>query len=421
MKTLFSLLFVLAIAIQAHAQSTLDKVPPSPTAASIIGVSEISTSKYTGTPNISIPIYQVGYHNMSVPISLSYNAQGLKVNDVPGWVGANWALNAGGVITRMINGLPDDKVSSGYFTVHPGYENSGLTTVAQLKEYDKGDRDGNPDVYSFSFPGGSGKFIIDHSKEFHVFPHQKMDIDFVDQTSKNLSQGFTITTLDGTIYTFTETETTQIPASGNLSGGTYTTAWYLSSIKHPTFPNKEITFDYTGYMNLEDVRKIKTYTATREYYNGGYYNNISSSTVTTERNVDYNVKRLEKISWGIGSVEFIAEDERVDVDGDSTLNIIRINDHQDNVLKEFRLTYNYYATGSKKLRLDKVQEFEGSGVNDDSKPAYEFTYDTGAIPDYNVTGQDFWGYYNGKDSNTDLLPKQTVDFLRNTTSESDSS
>jgi hypothetical protein len=44
---------------------------------------------------------------MSLPISLDYNGSGMKNQEVASWCGANWSLNAGGMITRMVRGLPD--------------------------------------------------------------------------------------------------------------------------------------------------------------------------------------------------------------------------------------------------------------------------------------------------------------------------
>lgn len=397
-------LFVMVLS--AFSQSVLDKIPPSPTVASIIGAGEITTSKFTGTPNISIPLYQVGFHNMGVPISLSYNAQGIRVNDVPGWVGANWSLNAGGVITRTTNGLADD-APTGYFALHAGYESTGvITTVDQLKKYDAGIYDGAPDIYNFSFPGGSGKFLIDHNKEIHVFPHQKMEVKFIDQVNKNIGLGFTIRTLDGTLYTFDETETTSVPASGDLAAINYVSAFYLKSIESPIFPGKAITFDYSSFINLADTRKLKSYSATRRYYSGAFVNGFGP--VISERFASYSVKRLEKIDWGTGSVEFIATSPRADLPGENMLDTVRIKDDSGNLIKGYSMTYDYYTGASGKLRLDQLQEFDKNGL---TNPPHHFTYnEAGSLPAYNDTGQDFWGYYNGKSGNQNLLARQTVDY-----------
>lgn len=393
---------LLVMALGAFSQDLQDMMPPSPTAASIIKAGEINANKFTGTPNISIPLYSVGYHNMSVPISLSYDARGIKVDDVPGWVGTNWSLSAGGVITRSVRGLADDRVSEGYFTSRPAFESGGLTKVDEFRRYDRGERDGDPDMYNFSFPGGSGKFMIDHNKKIHVFPHQKLRVEFL--TGTTVDGGFKITTTSGTTYTFDAVEYTQVSSSGNLSGDSYVSSWYLTKMENAIYPGKQITFSYVDLPLISNMVKLKSYSATRYYHGGGYFP-AGQQTVISTRFGSYETKRLTGIQWGTGSVDFVASTERLDLAGDNHLDKIIVKDNLGAVIKEYALNYGYYG-GENKLRLDSVQEF---GDNQTSYPPYVFTYEGSDLPDYNATGQDYWGYYNGKDNNLDLLPIQWVD------------
>ena len=80
-------------------------VPPSPSVAALDKFVDIPISKYTGTPNINIPIWTAEGRSLSVPISLSYHASGVRVDKLPGWVGSNWALNAGGHFHDRTNGV----------------------------------------------------------------------------------------------------------------------------------------------------------------------------------------------------------------------------------------------------------------------------------------------------------------------------
>lgn len=402
-KTSLSVI-LLVITFSVFAQSVLDKMPPSPTVASIIKASEITASKYTGSPNISIPLHTVSYHNMQVPISLNYDARGIKVNDVPGWVGTNWSLSAGGVITRQVNGLADDMPVSGYFVNYPLYENNGLTKVAQVREYDRGETDGQPDLFNFSFPGGSGKFMIDHNKKIKVFPHSKIKIQFLNGTT--IDDGFKITTIDGTQYTFDEKEITQVGPSGNLPSDSYVSSWYLSKIESPIFPGKSIGFSYDFLGWMMDIVKLKSYSATREYFTGGFFPSGGIVQVI-ERVASYQTKRLKKIDWISGSVEFIANTTRLDLPEDKRLDEIRIYDHNDALIRKYELGYGYYGGTSQKLRLDTVQEFGNDGIS--SLPPYLFTYESSDLPAYNSTGQDYWGFNNGKTGNADLLPIMRVE------------
>ncbi|MCZ8072449.1 MAG: hypothetical protein ACK5SJ_05645 [Bacteroidota bacterium] len=81
---------------------------PSPNAASLGKFGDITIGYHVGTPNIDVPIYELKQGDLNVPISLKYQPGGIKVADIPSWVGSGWALIAGGVITRAIVGLPDE-------------------------------------------------------------------------------------------------------------------------------------------------------------------------------------------------------------------------------------------------------------------------------------------------------------------------
>lgn len=91
---------------QAYSQEKV--VPSSPAVASLGKFGVVPVSPYTGIPNIDIPLYTVKSGSLELPISLSYHAGGVKVEEVASAVGLGWALNAGGVIGRSIRGLADE-------------------------------------------------------------------------------------------------------------------------------------------------------------------------------------------------------------------------------------------------------------------------------------------------------------------------
>ncbi|MDR3046536.1 MAG: RHS repeat protein, partial [Bacteroidales bacterium] len=81
---------------------------PSPQAEAFQIFGQIPVSLYTGTPDISIPLYTLTEGDISVPITLAYHPAGRKVNSLPSWVGLGWNLNVGGVITRIVRGSRDE-------------------------------------------------------------------------------------------------------------------------------------------------------------------------------------------------------------------------------------------------------------------------------------------------------------------------
>ena len=91
-----------------NAQQMLPSDVPTPNASSLGRYGDVPVSYYTGRPNVSILIYTLKVRDFSLPISLAYDAGGVLVNSLPSWVGQNWILNAGGVITRTVQGCYDE-------------------------------------------------------------------------------------------------------------------------------------------------------------------------------------------------------------------------------------------------------------------------------------------------------------------------
>ena len=83
---------------------------PSSEAQSLGKFGEIPVDLFTGKVNVSIPIYTIKYHDIEVPISISYHGGGIKVSDEAGSVGLGWTLNVGGVVSRTVRGIPDNLI-----------------------------------------------------------------------------------------------------------------------------------------------------------------------------------------------------------------------------------------------------------------------------------------------------------------------
>ena len=103
-------------------------IPPSPEASALAQYSEIPVAHYTGVPQISLPLASLSGRNLSLPVSLSYHASGIRVDQVASREGLGWSLNAGGVITRTVNGGPDEL--NGYFSDKDLIPTPGATATA---------------------------------------------------------------------------------------------------------------------------------------------------------------------------------------------------------------------------------------------------------------------------------------------------
>jgi len=103
---LFSLLFMQA---QEDATTLPTIIPPSPTVASLMRFEEVPVDNYTGQASISIPMYAKNLQGkVSIPISLSYNTSGIRIDERSGWTGTGWSMSGEAVISRTVLGVADE-------------------------------------------------------------------------------------------------------------------------------------------------------------------------------------------------------------------------------------------------------------------------------------------------------------------------
>ena len=69
----------------------------SPEVSSLMKFIEQPVDISTGIPKIEIPVYTINTGRLSVPITLSYHAGGIKLSERASVAGLGWALNAGGL------------------------------------------------------------------------------------------------------------------------------------------------------------------------------------------------------------------------------------------------------------------------------------------------------------------------------------
>ena len=111
-KLLILLLF--SIVFSSHAQELPEITPLSPEASAFKKYGDTPINMFVGAPDINIPIHTVQTRGLTVPISLTYDATGILVNQVSTTVGLGWNLNFGGMISRKVNGLPDQSPGNNY-------------------------------------------------------------------------------------------------------------------------------------------------------------------------------------------------------------------------------------------------------------------------------------------------------------------
>jgi len=96
--------------INVHGQSYKSNIdnlnPVSPTAYQFLKYNQMPVSEYTGIPDISIPLYEIAEDDIKVPLTLSYHAVGIRVNQDASWVGLGWDLQIGSIV-QTINDVDD--------------------------------------------------------------------------------------------------------------------------------------------------------------------------------------------------------------------------------------------------------------------------------------------------------------------------
>lgn len=402
--------------------TTIPKIiPPAPNAASLGKYGQIPVGLATGIPEISIPIYEIKTNKLSLPISLSYHASGVKVDEIPSWVGLGWSLNAAGVITQSTVNLNDTE-NIGYLFFKP-------PTSYELSNYDQGDldylrdasfhdaTDREPDIFFFNFNGKSGKFIFGENNQPILIPNQNLDIQYSNGT-------FTVVDDGGTIFFFEEKETADatLYGEGPSTPHSRSISWFLTKILSSD-KTDSITFEYQqesgpsielSYLFSQSIGASLSPTN-----NGNLTESFGQSSpvfngVSLRR---YTQHLIKTIRFKLGRVEFEAEEDREDP-GRSRLTDIKIfNSTSSEPIKHTRLEQDYFRspyninshTSDQRLknRLKLTEVYDNlPGISEKMKH-YSLFYNTTPLPPINSFSQDVWGNYNGENGNETLLKKQS--------------
>ena len=461
MKKVLSVVFHTLVSLTLFAQNNpYNEVSiASPNASSLGKYGDIPINYHTGIPQISIPLYTIKEGPLTLPISVSYHASGLKVLETSSWVGTGWALNAGGVITRTVQGAPDEKQTSSIYDQTHGYlSDSGVNkylwipasfssdpyppTAPQANfsfrqdwsKFSEGRKDGEPDLFFFNVSGYSGKFYFNDDGKAVVVPEQDIKIDYTYTPSWNTSiESFILTVPDGTKYHFGKTSsTTDIdpvektnpvsPDAGFLTGNTIS-SWFL---------NKIVSHDGMFSTTLKYLQENYS------YYTISMFPIDAVAVGQTEYKLIKNIVngvRLDSILFPNGKIKFTANSVRQDLGGtivsflddantqSKALDGITITDNTSLNCKKFNFSYSYFEDNStalpgyfssygltadkKRLKLNSIQEQSCDGTV--IIPAHQFEYYTDFVPRRLSFGIDHWGFYNGVTTNSTLIPTYTVD------------
>lgn len=291
----------------------------SPAATDFVKYERIPVSYFNGLPSIDIPLYTLEVKDLKLPIYLSYYASGIQLNQYPTCVGLGWNLNAGGCITRVVNGIPDetclkdvrDQIGNVYAGTNPGYYFSSKhlnrddwASESRLIDYLKSSQtfkyDLQPDEFVINAYGVSGSVyfyrdennnvkakvksnngesfsveppkVIENPETFKFPGDEEMPLD--SYRIYELFYEFTVIKSDGTklifggsddsIEFYTEKMVDMALSSSNANQyfKTWPTAWMLKEVISPD--GNKITFEYQRNGNPIIISDVRTDVATYE-------------------------------------------------------------------------------------------------------------------------------------------------------------
>ncbi len=468
-RIVYKILGLFLLSINVFAQGTpapLPKVtdipvviPPSPTVAALMKFTEVPVSNYTGVPDISVPIYSVASRdkNISINIAAKYHPSGAELNSIAGWAGSGWSVDGGGVISRTVNGLPDEmhKITSNgimrgmwdvdcpyetYFaddSYYNTYYDPAITPNTGLERYftevnDLSLQDSEYDIFNFSFFNYSGKFYI--KKEvtgYHVinlFNDNALKITFdgeiftiVDPNGYQYLFGFNEITKESTATRTDYYGKSQVQDDNLSEQKIFTSAYQLSTIRAVSgealvnYEYSDVTEVFADFVSTRNF--VTNYLLPNQIYNPEplpddshpmypvpRYKSVrpriqlirSNKIIETKKLSAINIEGVAKISFETGG--------RSDIDlisGGARLSQINIEKWQDSIIKKVQFFHSFKGAGQR-MFLDSIVFKDRSDVRENAyKLYYKKDWNHPLDMPSRLSVKDGWGYYKGEGAEND--------------------
>ncbi|MGM5630309.1 hypothetical protein O2K51_05355 [Apibacter raozihei] len=407
-KLLFIILFFLQVGIgfsQRKDQYNIENLtPPTPISESLGSYGNINVGLFTGSPDISIPIYTFKHGSNNYPIKATYSSNGVRVDEISKQLGLSWNLISTGVINRTIRKEPDETSSFFDLEKFPAalscQKNDPNLLIAIKPDYDT-----EKDVFTLTIPDIlSVKFILDKGKIIQLEPS---NIKIETFTSKDLPTclHFKVTNIDGTEYYFGEHENSiefvRQRSSAQIHPKQVNTAWYLTRIK--TTQGEELKFNYI----TKGFNYISSYSQTAT----GKYNDKTPLDITANIPIpQYELSRVPYLNSIIddkgNQVEFFYEIFKIPAQksNNESCQLTKINIKSTyQLLKSFEFNYirvpvnnsysnNYTHLNDERIFLSAIKEI--SSTNSVIKQhTFEYYYPQ-ELPARHSYAKDIYGYFN---------------------------
>ncbi|WP_294243952.1 hypothetical protein [uncultured Chryseobacterium sp.] len=401
-------------------------IRPSPTAQNFMRYGEIPVDYSTGVPRIEIPVYIFEGKKISLPISISYHASGIKVHDVASEVGIGWVLNAGGIITRTMMDTYDevgwtnktyasaDQLILGLKnTFYNNFDSSSMSYpgVLDVESYLNTKYNGEDlmsDRYFYNMPNGIAgifRYAYPQNSTLIMLPYRPYKIN---RSQTAISDDFNIIDDKGIKYHYKRFNDSNYGSS----------EWFLVEM-YSADDSEYIKLNYISQNATSTGKPVSTWNTAKHFLNGsnpcdpGQVEHFPHESNSGTGGVTYNVA-LASIENEDIIVNFIYS-TREDFQYASKISEINVlSKGIQNIIKK-KITFNHSYFGNvgyenlensnKRLKLNAVTIF---GENGTEAQNYSFAYDeSNILPPYRSRSTDFWGYYNGGNSGT-AIPENMI-------------
>ena len=362
-----------------------ETVLPSPEAAKMGTLPENTVSYNRGVVNISRQLLTLQSGTLAMPVSISYNTQGIKVDDDNCLVGLGWTLDCGGSITRTIKGRPDELREFQLKTVS---QIEADNNVAYLKDVMRGAIDADYDRYNYSVGGYSGSFIITDGSIVQL-PKTDLTIELTGEEREGV-RDFKITTPNGEQYWFTAREHTDyhyspatVTANTSYISPDYSavSGWHLTKALSAN-RSDSIMLEYATSRHVRVDITDNLYSASMSYDGHSYSFGNSHSGISSTATTSYPDKRIPKRITGRGFTLDISTDS---INHYRRISQMTLRNVKGDIVKQVKFNASLYNDG--RIRFDSYS-IESDGKKTD-----------GASFGYNITpttrsSKDFFGYNN---------------------------
>jgi YD repeat-containing protein len=285
-------------------------VPKKPSSSSLGQFGNVPINYYAGTPEVSFELLRLKGRDIELPLSITYDASGVKTDEFSGEAGLKWSIAVGGYVVRDMKGLPDEHTAEGYwkYSKETDYY-STLDYPKWVNWIEKNERDGSPDEFTIIIPGRSIKFVFNKDKTIMPIPRQNIRISHT--MSNNRINGFELITEDGTRYLFggssevvatRRVETLNIrfkynfkyaSTQENFQSGMYQLG--SESLSPEANFEEKATDEYTSRWYLKSIISPVGETTKFVYQNTG---NVSYAARPAAISVKPSIKQLDAFSYG---------------------------------------------------------------------------------------------------------------------------